>query len=209
MSDFLSLSAASSVIKEGGVLAYATETFFALGCSALDAKAMGGVFAAKRRPATMPLPVIVGDVEQLSMLTSGISEQEQELMDCFWPDSLSILFKAAPWVPVILTGGTGMVAVRLSPHEGARNLARAAGVPLVSTSANISGRGAVTCAKALDIDLLSAIKGVYDALPKPAGGLPSSLVLCQPSGEVRLLREGGVSREALHHAGFCVEQDSM
>ncbi len=198
----LSLAQASEAIQRGGLVAYATETFFALGCSALNAEAMESIFAAKRREATMPLPVIIGNMEQVSMLSDVIGEVEQALMDTFWPAPLSILLAAKNTVPSILTGGTGLVAVRLSPHDGATRLAKAAGLPLVSTSANISGRPAVTCAENLDEELLSAISGYYDEGPCPQGGLPSTLVRVE-QGRIRMLREGGVSLSALEAAGFC------
>ncbi|MFI3270871.1 MAG: L-threonylcarbamoyladenylate synthase [Pseudomonadota bacterium] len=199
----LSLSKASTAIKEGGLVAYATETFYGLGCSALNAHAIASIFAAKRRQEHMALPVIIGNIEQLSLLSMDIGLVEQSLMHTFWPAPLSILFKVRPEVPSILTGGTGFVAVRLSPHDGATKLAMAAGVPLVATSANISGRPAVTRASDLDVDLLSGISGYYDEGTNPQGGLPSTLIRCE-QGAISILREGGVSRFALEKAGFCL-----
>lgn len=209
-SDRLSLLDASKAIEEGGMVAYATETFYGLGCSALDAKAIASIFTVKRRQATMALPVIIGNIQQLSILTNNIGAIEQVLMQQFWPAPLSILFRAKAELPSILTGGTGMVAVRLSPHHGATQLACAAQVPLVATSANISGRPPVTQAQDLDQELLSAISGYYDGGPlfqAPQGGLPSTLVRCEygedgKQGALRILRHGGLDVCLLKDAGF-------
>lgn len=199
----LSLAQASFTIQNGALVAYATETFFALGCSALHAEAIASVFAAKRRKPDMALPVIIGNIEQLFMLTDTIGQVEQSLITTFWPAPLSILFTAKASVPPILTGGTGLVAVRLSPHADATNLAIAAGLPLVSTSANISGRPAVTHAEELDAELLSGLTGYYHESSPPQGGLASTLVRCE-QGALRILREGTITAQDFLRAGYCL-----
>lgn len=199
----LSLAQASLAIQQGGLVAYATETFFALGCSVFDAKAVASVFALKGRAAHMALPIIVGNIEQLHMITVVVGDLEQKLITTFWPAPLSILFPANSRIPSIATGGTGMVAVRLSAHDGATTLAIASGVPLVSTSANISGCPAVTHAEDLDVDLFTGIEGYYDEGALPEGGLASTLVACE-HGSLRILREGALARHDFQGAGFRV-----
>lgn len=200
--EILSLEQACAVIRRGGVIAYPTETFFGLGCCALDGDAVASVFAAKRRAPDMPLPVIAGDVDQLALVAAHVSDAARALAERFWPGPLSILFPAHPAVPPVLTGGTGTVAVRVSPHPGARALALGSGAPLAATSANISGRPAVTSATELDVELLQAIEGVFDMPPQPAGGMASTLVCCDDSGRLRILRDGPVSSEMLRAAGY-------
>lgn len=192
------------LLAKGGVLVYPTETFFGIGCDARDARAVDAVFRAKRRQPGMALPVIIGDISQLGMVTNGHGTVETSLATDFWPGPLSILCPALPGLPAALTGGTGRVAVRVSPHPAARALALGLGAPLAASSANISGRDAVVRAVDLGHELLSAVDGVYDAPPQPAGGLPSTLVDVLTDGTLRVLREGAVPVAALVGRGYTV-----
>lgn len=200
----LLLPAASVLLRRGGVLVYPTETFFGIGCDARDGAAVEAVFRAKRRAVGMPLPVILGDAGQLDMIAAGWGAVEASLAHEFWPGPLSILCEAHHDVPSVLTGGTGRVAVRVSPHPAACALALAAGFPIAATSANISGRPAVVRVADLDPDLLGAVDGVFDAPPQPAGGLPSTLVSVVSGGKLRILREGAVSRAELAAKGHVI-----
>lgn len=203
-SRLLTLEQACTCIQQGGVIAYPTETFFGVGCSVFNEKGIAGVYRAKQRASHMALPVIIGAIEQLLLLTPHIGETEQSLIRDFWPGSLSILFSAHATIPATVTGGMGTLAVRLTPHRGAAALASCIATPLVATSANISGRPAVTSVLELDEALLARLDGVYDAPPAPSGGLASTLVRCESSGNITVLRQGCVSIEQLCHAGYRV-----
>jgi len=200
--DRLDMETAVRLLRNGDVVCYPTETFFAVGCSAFDVFAVERVFLAKKRSGSMPLPVIIGSREQFGMLTDVNSGTVNRLADAFWPGSLSILVTASAAVPAILTGETGRVAVRLSPHPVARELCLAAGVPLVSTSANISGHPATTQADGLDPRLVAGTGGVLDMPPAPQGGKASTLVEITGPETVRIVRQGPVTEEALLAAGF-------
>ena len=200
---------ALQVLQGGGTICYPTETFFAVGCMADDRMAIQHVFSAKQRSSAMPLPVVIGGGEQLELLTDCrhiASSLVQKLAETFWPGPLSILVPAAGRVPDVLTGGTGQVAVRVSPHPVARKLCLAAGAPLVSSSANISGRPAVTQAAALDPELVAATGGVLDMPPAPAGGKPSTLVQISGADTVRILRHGAVAAEELVKANVRITE---
>lgn len=190
------------LLAGGGVLVYPTETFFGIGCDVRDARAVDAVFRAKRRQSGMALPVILGDASQLGMVTRGHGAVEAALARDFWLGPLSILCPALPELPDTLTGGTGRVAVRVSPHPAAMALALGLGAPLAASSANVSGRAAVVRVADLDRELLSGVDGVYDAPPQPAGGLPSTLVDVLTDGTLRILREGAVPRAALVSKGY-------
>ncbi len=202
--DTMALEEAAASLRNGEVLCYPTETFFAVGCSAFDVNAIVRVYAAKRRPDSMPLPVIVGSREQLDMLTDVRSPLVDKLADHFWPGSLSILVTASDAVPAILTGETGRVAVRLTPHPVAGALCLAAGVPLVSTSANLSGHPAVTEGRCLDPELVRATGGILDLPPAPAGGRASTLVEIVGPDAVRILRSGAVEAADIAASGILV-----
>ena len=204
----LEIEAASKALREGGAVIYPTETFYGIGCNALNPDAIGGVYALKRRPYGLPLPVIVGEISQVHTVAKHIFPAAQRLMDTFWPGPLSIIFPATPEVPDLLTAGTGCIAVRLSPHPATVALCCASGLVLTSSSANISGRPPAMKRDELDPELADGVAGIYDSLPLPSGGLPSTIVDVLPrggeEGVLRILREGVVSAQALRDAGFVV-----
>ncbi len=203
----LDLDAACAALRSGFVVVYPTETFYGLGCDALNPDAVGAVYAVKRRPYGLPLPVIVGEKNQAERVAAYVYPAARRLMERFWPGPLSIIFPASPDVPDLLTAGTGRIAARLSSHPGAAELCRVSGLVLTSSSANVSGRLPAMLAEELDPDLASGVAGLYDAPPSPLGGEPSTIVDVLPGGEtgdgiLRVLREGAVSVELLRAAGF-------
>lgn len=197
-----SVEDAAHILRRGGVLVYPTETFFGIGCRVCDAGAVNKVYAAKRRAPGLPLPVLGADMAQLlrvAVFPAGV----EDLGRRFWPGPLTLLLPALPCVPESITAGTGRIAVRVSSHAVARALAAAAGEALAASSANISGRAAVTTVQALDAELTAAVDGVLDMEPVPGGGLPSTLARLDDEG-LRILRVGAVSPAALEAAGYRV-----
>ncbi|MBL3583428.1 L-threonylcarbamoyladenylate synthase [Oleidesulfovibrio alaskensis] len=195
---------AAVLLQEGKVVVYPTETFFAVGCLATDVRAVDAVYRIKRRPSGMPLPVIIGSAGQLGLVTAVSSPLVTRLAELFWPGPLSVLVTASDRIPAILTGETGRVAVRVTPHPAAAALCTACGGALVSTSANISGRQAVTAASGLDPELVGQVAAVVDMPPAPAGGKPSTLVEVAGPAHVRIVRPGVVTEDALQTAGISV-----
>jgi L-threonylcarbamoyladenylate synthase len=214
----LSINAAANALTGGKLLFYPTETFYALGCDALNPEAVRKVYAAKRRRADSPLPVIIGDPAQLELLTTEVGALAEELMRLFWPGPLSILFRRAAAAPELLSAGTGKVAVRLSSHPAARKLCVLSSRPLVSSSANTSGHKPAAVADALEKSLLERVRElnqgelclcVADGDTPPQGKLPSTVVeVLEERGKavLRVLRKGAVSLEDLR-AGIPPETD--
>lgn len=197
----VNLKRAAELMLDGHPVIFPTETFFALGSRALDADATARVFRAKHRSTVRPLPLILGEWNQLDLIAKT-PDGILPLLERFWPGPLSVIFPARLRVPDILTGGTGRVAVRLSSHPVARALAQAVGEPITSSSANISGNPAVISTEQLDPELCAAVYGILDEPPAPAGGLPSTLVEYDETGQLHILRDGAVSREEILAAGF-------
>jgi len=190
-------------MREDGMGVYPTETFMALGCRAGSATAVAELYAAKQRPHHLPLPLIAADRAQVEDIARMLPEAEK-LIERFWPGPLSILFPASARTPAALIGGTGMVAVRIPSHSGARALALAVGEPLVASSANISGAPPAKDSKSVNPILLERVPVLWDAPPRPAGRLPSTLVRLLDGETVQLLRQGVVSTHALQRAGFTI-----
>lgn len=133
------ISKAVSLLEQGAVIVYPTETFYGLLCSAFDHRALGKLSAIKNRVAGSPWPLIIADENDLSRLAEKINTEQKLLMDRFWPGPLTLVFDAKAEMPDSITANTKTVGVRVPSHQGARELAQKAG-PLVATSANLKGR---------------------------------------------------------------------
>jgi L-threonylcarbamoyladenylate synthase len=183
------VAAVAAVLRRGGLVAYPTETFYGLGCLALDAGAVARLASAKGRPDGKPLPLLadgLAAVERVALLPP----RARRLAARFWPGPLTLVVPARAGLPPEVTAGTGRVGLRVAGSELARALAAAAGGPLVSTSANPSGGPPPVEAAAIDPALLARLDGVLDGGPTP-GGLPSTVV--EVEGEaLRLVRAGAV-----------------
>lgn len=200
----LSLAEAATCLSQGGLVVYPTETFMGIGCNACDADAVARVYQVKQRSVQLPLPVIVSKVEAIKSI-AHFHPAFFPLVQRFWPGPLTLLLPALGGVPTMLTGGTGRVAVRVSPHPVAQMLSAAVGGALVSSSANISGQPAARRAFEVDSRLLAGVDGIVLDGPEPAGSAPSTLVeLLQdgPHPALRVLRLGAVSLEQLAEAGY-------
>lgn len=200
----LTFDDAVELMRQSRTVIYPTETFYAIGSRALDPAASARIFKAKNRSNVHPLPLIIGDWEQLEAV-ARVPAYAEPLLKKFWPGPLSVILQAPLRVPDILTGGTGCVAVRLSSHPIASRLAKVLGEPITSSSANMSGKPSATCAADLTSELVLNADGVLDLPPAPAGGLPSTLVEFVSDQILRILRAGAISRQQLEDSGFEIE----
>ena len=188
-------------LVRGELVVYPTETFYALGCLATIHAAVERIVAVKGRPADKPLPLIVADWEMVARYVS-LSVDEEALARKFWPGPLSIVVRVDVQVSPLARDRAGFSAVRMTPHPIAAQLCRAAGGPLVSSSANRSGHPPVARPGDLDSELLRLSGAVVvDAAPWPAGGLPSTLAHFTDRG-LKILRQGAISGEEIVAAGF-------
>ena len=126
-------------LSRGGVLAYATESCYGLGCDPRNYKAVKKILRLKRRPQNKGLILIASDFFQLAPYVAPLSTAEHALLAHHWPGAVTFLLPAAHDVPRWLTGRHATLAVRVTAHPDAANLCHALNMPLVSTSANRSG----------------------------------------------------------------------
>lgn len=195
---------AVALLKAGELLIYPTETFFGIGCDISNDKAVSRVFQAKHRLLAMPLPIIVGSMDDLGKVAqlNKLVEKDVELLaELFWPGALTLILPARRQISPLLTGGTNTIAVRVSSHPVARALAEAVG-PLVSSSANISGRPAARKLEDLDEELVTFVGSVLNLPPEPGGGEPSTLVKPLGKFSLKMLREGAFSMQDIENKGF-------
>ena len=142
------MEAAADIIRRGGLVAFPTETVYGLGANGLDAAAVARIFAAKGRPADNPLILHIADREELEEWVAAVPDWLEPLLEQFWPGPFTVVLPRSDTVPDIVTAGLDTVAVRLPSLGAARELIRAAGVPIAAPSANLSGRPSPTTAAA-------------------------------------------------------------
>ncbi len=158
-----SLSQGAELLRQGGTVAFPTETVYGLGANALDQTAVQAIFEAKQRPSWDPLIVHVVNQEQLGMVAVDIPGQGRLFMEAFWPGPLTLLLPKGPRVPDIVTAGRTRVGVRMPRHPVARRLIELAGVPIAAPSANSFGRTSPTRAEFVLEDLDGRIDAVIDS----------------------------------------------
>jgi len=177
------------ILQLGGVIAYPTETFYALGADAGNAAAVERIFDIKGRPAPMPIALIVGRQEDIQGLAAVVSPPARLLMQAFWPGALTLLFPAAAVLPR-LTAGTGKIGIRVSSHPIAAALSRTLGRPLTATSANLSGEQEASTAGQVNEGLRKGLDAIIDG--GPTHGQASSTILDVTGEPPILIREGAI-----------------
>ncbi|MGM0759046.1 MAG: L-threonylcarbamoyladenylate synthase [Thermodesulfobacteriota bacterium] len=193
---------AAQALIQGKVLIYPTETFYALGASVLDHRAVHTVSTIKKRAPQKPLPVIIGSMAQLPRVCREVSSDVAQLARAFWPGPLSIVVPAHDQISPLATDASGFCSVRWSSHPLAQKLCVQAGVPVVATSANLSGGPSVSRPQELHPHLIQAVDRVLDLPPYPQGGLPSTVVRPVGGKQIHIIRFGAVAEHQLRAAGW-------
>ena len=186
---------AGKILKEGGLVAFPTETVYGLGGNALDSAASMKIYAAKGRPSDNPLIVHIADLKDLARITTEIPEGAQILAKKYWPGPLTMILPKADVVPKETTGGLDSVAVRFPSDRIAQELIKAAGGFVAAPSANTSGRPSPTMAEHVEEDLGDAIEMIIDG-GQVGIGLESTIVDFTEDIPV-VLRPGYISLEML------------
>jgi L-threonylcarbamoyladenylate synthase len=189
------IARAALLIRAGRLVAFPTETVYGLGANAHNPAAVRGIFAAKERPALNPVIVHVADPAQVVNVAAEWPETAMRLSARFWPGPLTLVVPRKPEVPDEVTAGGPTIAVRCPNHPVARELIRAAGVPIAAPSANRSTELSPTRAEHVLKGLAGRVDMILDGGPC-AGGIESTVVdVTGPM--VRLLRPGLISTPML------------
>lgn len=189
------LNKAASIIRSGGIVAFPTESFYGLGVSAWDEKAIQRLFTIKKREENRPILLLIPSTILLNQYVIHIPDIAIQIMEKFWPGGLTLIFEANPDLPRLLTSGGGKIGLRLSSHPVATALVRAVGTPITGTSANISGQAACSNAEAVRHSLGMSVDFVLDGGETEGG--KGSTVMDITVNPPTILREGMVSREQL------------
>ena len=190
--DWASVRQAASHIMRGEVIAAPTDTLYGVLGDPFDHRAVERIFAAKRRPETKPLLLIVDGLAQLNRLVRQLPPTFDRLAQRFWPGPLTIVLPASDAVPAAVTAGTGTIAVRWPQAPLAGALVRAAGRPLTATSANRSGLKPGLDAREVQRQLGRDLALIVD------GGRVRSLrpsTIVDLTGAPKIVREGAIARE--------------
>jgi len=186
---------ASEFIKNGGLVAFPTETVYGLGADALNAEAVRALYKAKNRPLDNPPIVHISDLKDVYLLTEDVPNEAEKLMKAFWPGPLTLIFKHSRIVPEVTVAGLDTIAIRMPKHRVALALIRESDCPISAPSANLAGKPSPTSAEHVLEDLDGRIDVVLDAGPTFFG--VESTVLDLTVDPPQILRPGGTPYEAL------------
>jgi L-threonylcarbamoyladenylate synthase len=195
MSTEQEIASAAEVIRDGGLVAFPTETVYGLGASALNAVAVAQIFELKGRPRFDPLIVHVASPEELQPLVEEVPRPAMELIDRFWPGPLSVVLPKRACVPDVVTAGMPSVAIRCPAHPIACRLIELAGTPIAAPSANLFCAVSPTTAQHVVDQFGDRISRVLDGGPCKVG--VESTVISFLGDPPVLLRPGGVTREEI------------
>jgi L-threonylcarbamoyladenylate synthase len=185
----IEIKQALQILKEGGIVAFPTDTVYGLGAFAFNNEAIQSIYTAKDRPIEKAIPILIGDLSDLDQVAEDIPDMALRFAARFWPGPLTCVVPKKQTLPLAVSA-TATVAVRIPDHLDARALLRAAG-PMAVTSANISGQPSPSTAQEVYEQLNGRIPLILDG-GKTKGGIPSTLVDC--TGEKpAILREGPIS----------------
>lgn len=184
---------AAEILREGGLVAFPTETVYGLGADALQEEAARKTYAAKGRPSDNPLIVHIADYDDLRKIAVNIPAETDMLAAHFWPGPLTMIFEKSPIVPYGTTGGLDTVAVRMPEDPVAAALIRATGGFISAPSANTSGRPSPTTAGHVEEDLGGKIDMILDGGTVDIG--LESTILDMTVSPPMILRPGAITAE--------------
>ena len=181
------------ILKQGGIVAFPTDTVYGVGTLAFDNAAIESIYTAKDRPLEKAIPILIGDMSDLDKVADNIPEMALRFAARFWPGPLTCIVPKKRTLPPAVSA-TETVAVRIPDHPDALTLLRAAG-PMSVTSANISGQASPSTAHDVYDQLNGRIPLILDGGETP-GGTASTIVDCTGEKPV-ILREGPLTMENL------------
>lgn len=186
------LKSLSNILINGGVGIFPTDTVYGIGCNAFDDLAIKKLFDYKKRDLSKPINVLISNKKMLDKLVNNISDIEQKLMDSFWPGALTIVFKKNHNVSDLLTAGLDSIGVRMPNNQICLDLIDNVGLPLATSSANISNEPPIAY---INENLIKNFNNKVDFIldfGKIDTILPSTIVRVDDD-KINILREGPIS----------------
>lgn len=191
-----SIESALHLLNEGEIIAFPTDTVYGLGANAFHAPGIIKLFEAKGRDANKAIAVLIGNIDQLDLLTDHLTATARKLIEKLWPGGLTIVVHKLNDLPELLSAGNS-IGIRMPDHPVALELCQRFG-PIATTSANLSGGNNPHTAKDVHNQLSNRVPLILDGGECP-GGVPSTVVDCT-TDEVRILRQGAIKPEEIEKA---------
>jgi L-threonylcarbamoyladenylate synthase len=191
------LREATAAILKGGIIAYPTETVYGLGARYDDERALDRLYHLKKRPADKTMPLIIGTVADLDFMVEYVTDAARALISRYWPGPLTLVFRAKSGLSGFITSNSN-IALRIPGESFALDLVRAVGIPITSTSANISGLPPARSAAMATGYFGPGLDLVVDGGESPANK-PSAIVDVTQD-EFRILREGSITGSDMRSA---------
>ena len=189
------LKQAADIIRNGGLVAFPTDTVYGLGADALNPEAVRRLYEAKGRPSIKPLILLISSVEDADRYVL-MNPLARILAQKFWPGPLTLVLPAREFIPSITLGGQSTAGVRMPNNETALKLIDYVGTPIAAPSANLSGRPSPVDAESVAADLNGKVDMILDGGSTELG-IVSTVVDVTEAEHMRVLRDGGVTREEL------------
>ncbi len=190
-----SIDIAIEILKKGGIIAYATETFYGLGVKYDVENSLKKLIKLKKRPSEKGIPLIIGNKEQLRLIAEYVNKNAEKLIEEFWPGPLTLLLPAKKTLSSLITGGTNKVAVRIPGESFALHLAKALDFPITSTSANLSNLPPAKDADTVFKYFRDEIDMIFDC-GTSTGSLPSTIVDVT-NKKIKVIREGLIGKNQI------------
>jgi len=189
------IASAAGILRSGGVCAVPTETVYGLAANGLDSAAVEKIYKAKGRPEDKPISLFVLDIRGAEKFCRDIPEDAYKLAEAFWPGPMTMIFKRRDTVGDIITCGGDTVGIRVPDNELTLELLHLCDFPLTGTSANLSGEPSIVSFSGVMESLGGRIDACVDG-GDCVGGVPST-VIDMTGGTPRILRDGGLPRDAI------------
>ncbi len=189
-----SITQAAAEARAGNLIVIPTDTLYGLACDAFNADAIRMIYAAKQRPYSKPIPILLADSSDLTRVVRSVPAVAHTFINQYWPGPLTLLLPKHPDLPAEISNNDS-IAVRIPNNQAGRDIIRAAGGAMAVTSANLSGQEPADTA----VDALNKLAGwvtaVIDDGPSPHA--EASTILDCTGHELKILREGPIPAQAL------------
>lgn len=190
--DELIVAEAAATLAFGGVVVMPTDSVYGIGCAALpDNPGHRRIFDIKHREYSQKLPWLVADFDDLARYGARLTDVALKLALQCWPGALTLVVRASDEVPPEYRAADGTIALRMPDSNLVRELARRAGAPLATTSANTHGEAAATSGEGVEPRIVEEADLTLDAGPAPLA--VASTIVSVTGPEPRILREGALS----------------
>jgi len=183
------------ILKNGGIVAFPTDTVYGLGANAFNEDAVLRVYEAKARPRNFALTLLLADTSQIKLVAENIPTMAWKLAERFMPGALTIVLNKSMAVTNMITGEGNTVAIRIPNHPVPIALIKGLGAPITGTSANISGEPSPITAEDVYKQLRRKVDLIIDGGKCPIG--ISSTVLDLTTNPPKIIREGSITRDQI------------